>query len=178
MDQDPVARAQALGTRRADRELSSPRAEAHYQMFLNSTYALAFFGPGFCDLNPALKNILLGLALFTRDIFRFPGLLLPQPHHLRPSNHEQNFHNLTQNDPPNPTYNISHDWRAADLGRMFSNFGVLKVYVPNKLNKRQWKFGFVHFEATINKGLLLQDLNSIWIGTYKMRVNMESYRKK
>lgn len=71
------------------------------------------------------------------------------------------------------------DWRAADLGRMFSNFGkVLKVYVPNKLNRRQWKFGFVHFEATINKGLLLQDLNSIWIGTYKMRVNMESYRKK
>ncbi|MCI59636.1 RNA recognition motif, partial [Trifolium medium] len=60
-----------------------------------------------------------------------------------------------------------------DLWKKFARFGrVGEVYIPSKLDKRGNKFGFVKFKEVKNIVELCVQLQEIWCGNFKLRVNV------
>ncbi|GJU06928.1 RNA-directed DNA polymerase, eukaryota [Tanacetum coccineum] len=52
------------------------------------------------------------------------------------------------------------------------------VYIARKLSKIGKRFGFVRFIEMENQQKLLEDLNQIWIGSYKLFASMARFEKK
>ncbi|MCI53565.1 hypothetical protein A2U01_0074812, partial [Trifolium medium] len=55
---------------------------------------------------------------------------------------------------------------------------VGEVYVPKKLDKQGRRFGFVKFREVRDGGELLSQLGHIWLGTYKLRVNLSRFNRE
>ncbi|KAL8504197.1 hypothetical protein ACS0TY_022799 [Phlomoides rotata] len=57
---------------------------------------------------------------------------------------------------------------------------VIDIFCPKKRDKREMHFGFVRFldRATIDKEKLMEDLNNLWIGSYKIRVNPPRFKRE
>ncbi|MCI43664.1 hypothetical protein A2U01_0064902, partial [Trifolium medium] len=54
---------------------------------------------------------------------------------------------------------------------------VGEVYIPNKVDKQGRRFGFVKFREVEDVVELLRRISDIWVGTFKLRVNLSKFRK-
>ncbi|KAL8521976.1 hypothetical protein ACS0TY_012213 [Phlomoides rotata] len=65
------------------------------------------------------------------------------------------------------------------LRSCFNEVGlVVDLFIPQKKDKRGNPFGFVRFEMVADEVKLLEDLNNIWIGSYKIRASFPRYGRK
>jgi len=65
-----------------------------------------------------------------------------------------------------------------DLWKVFQRWGrVLDVFISRKLNARNQRFGFVRFHGVTDVFCLEKELEAIWIGTWKLHVNLPKYRR-
>jgi hypothetical protein len=73
-------------------------------------------------------------------------------------------------------HNFSEEVTMADLWKIFLKFGrAWDIYIPQKLDKRGCRFGFVKFlDVYYVKDLLLR-LEEVWWGTYKLRFKLAKY---
>jgi hypothetical protein len=73
--------------------------------------------------------------------------------------------------------NFSGEVTVMDLWEEFGRFGrVGEVYIPKKLDKQGRRFGFVKFRVR-DAGELLARLEDIWLGSFKLRVNISRFAK-
>jgi RNA recognition motif-containing protein len=62
------------------------------------------------------------------------------------------------------------------LRRVFGGFGrVRDIFIPSKLTKLGQRFGFVRFKNVIEVNVLLAKLQEVWIGSFKLRVNVSKF---
>jgi len=72
--------------------------------------------------------------------------------------------------------NFPEHFMERDLWKVFQRWGrVLDVFVSRKLNARKQKFGFVRFQGVNDVYSLERKLDAIWIGTWKLQVNLPKY---
>jgi len=65
-----------------------------------------------------------------------------------------------------------------DLWKVFQRWGrVLDVFISRKLNARKQRFSFVRFQGVNDAFSLERELDAIWIGTWKLQVNIPRYRR-
>jgi len=65
-----------------------------------------------------------------------------------------------------------------DLWKFFQRWGrVLDVFISRKLNARNQRFGFVRFHGVADFFCLERELDTIWIGMWKLQVNLPKYRR-
>ncbi|MCI44762.1 endonuclease/exonuclease/phosphatase family protein, partial [Trifolium medium] len=63
-----------------------------------------------------------------------------------------------------------------ELWKLFAKYGrVGEVYIPNKLDIRGNKFGFVKFKEVKEVEELSNNLEDVWIGSYKLRINLSRF---
>ncbi|ESW18232.1 hypothetical protein PHAVU_006G023800, partial [Phaseolus vulgaris] len=75
--------------------------------------------------------------------------------------------------------NFPEHFMERDLWKVFQRWGrVLDVFVSRKLNARNQKFGFVRFQGVNDVRSLERELDAIWIGTWKLQVNLSMYQRK
>ncbi|ESW34080.1 hypothetical protein PHAVU_001G122700 [Phaseolus vulgaris] len=75
--------------------------------------------------------------------------------------------------------NFPEHFLERDLWKVFQRWGrVLDVFVSRKLNARNQKFGFVGFQGVNDVFSLERELYAIWIGTWKLQVNLPKYQMK
>lgn len=69
--------------------------------------------------------------------------------------------------------NFPDDWDEQALWKMFLPWGkVIDGYIPRKRDKWGKRLGFVRFIYVQNSKVLEKELDQIWIGTFKLRVNL------
>jgi len=54
----------------------------------------------------------------------------------------------------------------------------MDVFISNKLNSRKQRFGFVGFQGVADVYFLERSLDVIWIGTWKLQVNLPKMKGK
>ena len=65
-----------------------------------------------------------------------------------------------------------------DLWKVFQRWGrVLDVFISRKLNSRNRRYGFVRFQGVEDAYALEKKLDAIWIGTWKLQVNIPKYSR-
>ncbi|KAK6129156.1 hypothetical protein DH2020_037088 [Rehmannia glutinosa] len=74
--------------------------------------------------------------------------------------------------------NFPEYWGSADLKEVFSRYGTVKdIFIPNKRDKLGKKFGFVRFSRVKDDKETVKALEGIWIGSFKLRVNIPKYNR-
>ncbi|MCH80358.1 RNA recognition motif [Trifolium medium] len=74
--------------------------------------------------------------------------------------------------------NFSEEALAGDLWKKFARFGrVGEVYIPQKLTKWGCRFGFVKYKEVKNVVELERSLGDVWMGTFKLRINLSRFAK-
>jgi RNA recognition motif-containing protein len=69
--------------------------------------------------------------------------------------------------------NFPEDVQVVELWSLFAKHGrVGEVYVPNKRDKRGQRFGFVKFKDVKNIEALNDRLGDVWMGSFKLKVNL------
>jgi hypothetical protein len=69
--------------------------------------------------------------------------------------------------------NFPEETHVMELWSLFAKHGrVGEVYVPQKRDKRGNRFGFVKFKEVKNLEALCERLEDVWLGSYKLRVNL------
>jgi hypothetical protein len=65
-----------------------------------------------------------------------------------------------------------------DLWGLFNKFGrVGEVYIPNKLDKKGQRFGFVKFKEVSNAKELEGRLGDVWWDSFKLRINLSRFNR-
>jgi RNA recognition motif-containing protein len=74
--------------------------------------------------------------------------------------------------------NFPKETKVTELWSKFSRFArVGEVYIPNKLDKQGCRFGFVKFKDVKDAVELLRRISNIWLGSFKIRVNLAKFHK-
>ncbi|GAU45310.1 hypothetical protein TSUD_300390 [Trifolium subterraneum] len=74
--------------------------------------------------------------------------------------------------------NFPHTEDVVGLRKTFGSFGRIgDLFIPSKRTKFNQRFGFVRFRAVWDVDELLLKLQDIWLGTYKLRVNIAKFRR-
>jgi hypothetical protein len=74
--------------------------------------------------------------------------------------------------------NFPEETLAVDLWKLFARFGrVGEVFIPKKLNRWGERFGFVKYMEVKEVAELSRRLGDVWVGTYKLRVNLSRFAK-
>jgi hypothetical protein len=74
--------------------------------------------------------------------------------------------------------NFPEDAKVSQLWSKFARFGRIgEVYIPKKLDKQGRRFGFVKFRDVRDAWELLSRMDDIWMGTYKLRINLSRFNK-
>jgi hypothetical protein len=74
--------------------------------------------------------------------------------------------------------NIPEEVQVMELWSIFAKQGrVGEVYMPKKRDKRGNRFGFVKFKEVKNVEALSSRLEDLWVGTYKIRINLSRFRR-
>jgi hypothetical protein len=74
--------------------------------------------------------------------------------------------------------NFPEEATATELWSKFGRFArVGEVYIPNKLDKQGRRFGFVKFRDVKDAVELLRKISNIWLGSFKIRVNLSKFNK-
>jgi RNA recognition motif-containing protein len=72
--------------------------------------------------------------------------------------------------------NFPEETMVVDLWRVFAKYGrVGEVYVPNKVDKWGWRFGFAKFLEVQNVEELSSKLEEVWCGSFKLKVNLSRF---
>lgn len=65
------------------------------------------------------------------------------------------------------------------LWKVFEKIGVVRdVFCPKKIDKKGKAFGFVRFEGLNEEETLLEKLNGIWIGSFKIRAFVPRFKRE
>jgi hypothetical protein len=63
-----------------------------------------------------------------------------------------------------------------ELWKLFAKYGrVGEVYIPSKLDKRGNEVGFMKLTEVKSIEALSSKLQEVWIGTYKLRINLSEF---
>jgi hypothetical protein len=74
--------------------------------------------------------------------------------------------------------NFPEDAKVNVLWSKFARYGrVGEVYVPKKLDKQGKRFRFVKFREVRNTEELLSRLGDVWLGSFKLRVNLSRFNR-
>ncbi|GAU38294.1 hypothetical protein TSUD_157790 [Trifolium subterraneum] len=74
--------------------------------------------------------------------------------------------------------NFPEDVQVVDLWPRFARFGrVGDVYIPPRVDKQGKRFGFVKFREVGDAVQLLRSLSNIWIGSFKLRINLSKFQR-
>ena len=74
--------------------------------------------------------------------------------------------------------NFPFDLKETDLWKIFRRWGrVSDVFISRRLNIKKQRFGFVRFQGVQNIRELENQLNTIWIGSWKLYANRPKYNK-
>jgi hypothetical protein len=72
--------------------------------------------------------------------------------------------------------NFPEELLVVDLWRVFAKYGrVGEVYVPNKVDRRGRRFGFAKFLEVLNVEELSRQLEEVWCGSFKLKVNLSRF---
>jgi hypothetical protein len=72
--------------------------------------------------------------------------------------------------------NFPEELTTLELWKKFARFArVGEVYIPNKVDKQGQRFGFVKFREVGDAVELLRRISNIWIGSFKLRVNLSKF---
>ncbi|MCI13704.1 RNA-binding protein 25-like, partial [Trifolium medium] len=72
--------------------------------------------------------------------------------------------------------NFPDETQVMELWTLFAKHGrVGEVYIPQKRDKRGNRFGFVKFKEVKNLEALSGRLEDVWLGSYKIRVNLSGF---
>ncbi|MCH92888.1 endonuclease/exonuclease/phosphatase family protein, partial [Trifolium medium] len=72
--------------------------------------------------------------------------------------------------------NFPHTENLLGLRKVFGSFGrVGDIFIPAKKNKFGQRFGFVRFKVVSDVDVLLDKLQDIWLGKFKLRVNVSRF---
>ncbi|KAK2384354.1 putative serine/arginine-rich splicing factor protein [Trifolium repens] len=72
--------------------------------------------------------------------------------------------------------NIPEEVQAMELWSLFAKHGrVGEAYIPKKRDKRGSRFGFVKFKEVKSVEALNSRLEDLWMGTYKIRINLSRF---
>ncbi|KAF1890247.1 hypothetical protein Lal_00025580 [Lupinus albus] len=75
--------------------------------------------------------------------------------------------------------NIPESHGISEMWTVFSKWGsVGDVIIPQKRDKRGNRFGFVRFKQTDEDDKLLKSLEQVWIGNYKIKINIPRFKRK
>jgi hypothetical protein len=75
--------------------------------------------------------------------------------------------------------NFPDEVQAMELWALFAKHGrVGEVYIPNKRDKWGNRFGFVIFKEVKSVESLSSRLDDVWVGSYKIRVNLSRFGRK
>ncbi|MCI28908.1 endonuclease/exonuclease/phosphatase family protein, partial [Trifolium medium] len=75
--------------------------------------------------------------------------------------------------------NFPDDVKAVDLWPRFARYArVGEVYIPAKVDKQGRRFGFVKFREVKDAIELLRRVSNIWIGTFKLRINLSKFERR
>ncbi|GKV14959.1 hypothetical protein SLEP1_g25757 [Rubroshorea leprosula] len=75
--------------------------------------------------------------------------------------------------------NFPKDWSYAEMWMTFSKFGrVFDIYSPSRRSKKGYRFGFVRFLDVKNTKELERRLDQIWVGEFKLWVNIPRFRNE
>ncbi|KAK7328517.1 hypothetical protein VNO77_22626 [Canavalia gladiata] len=76
-------------------------------------------------------------------------------------------------------YITNVNFEAKDMWGVFKCWGrVWDVFMPTKRNSKCQRFGFVRYMDVGNGRALKNELNNVWIGSYKVRVNVSKFDDK
>ncbi|ESW33659.1 hypothetical protein PHAVU_001G088300, partial [Phaseolus vulgaris] len=74
--------------------------------------------------------------------------------------------------------NFPFDIKELDLWRIFRRWGrVSDIFISRRLNIKKKRFGFVRFQGVQNFRELENHLNTIWIGSWKLKANRPKYNR-
>ncbi|GJX88358.1 RNA-directed DNA polymerase, eukaryota [Tanacetum coccineum] len=74
--------------------------------------------------------------------------------------------------------NFPEHTTAKELWRLCKQYGnVIDVFIPNKRSKLGKRFGFVHFIKILDVERLVKNLCTIWIGKFKLHVNIARFSR-
>jgi hypothetical protein len=74
--------------------------------------------------------------------------------------------------------NFPVEVKTMELWGLFNKFGkVGEVYIPNKLDKKGHRFGFVKFKEVTNTKALESRLDNVWWESYKLRINLSRFNR-
>ncbi|CAI9264957.1 unnamed protein product [Lactuca saligna] len=92
----------------------------------------------------------------------------------------QEDHNLTKSMATSFFFqNFPEDWDEKALWQTFQRYGtIVDLYLARKRNIKNKRFGFVRFIRIENISEFERKLNGIWIGNYKLRVNLARFQRK
>ncbi|KAJ9558649.1 LOW QUALITY PROTEIN: hypothetical protein OSB04_013263 [Centaurea solstitialis] len=75
-------------------------------------------------------------------------------------------------------HNFPEHMEECELWKMFRKKGhVVDVFIPRKRSTFGKKFGFVRFLGIHDQSKLVEELNDIWLGNYRLRVNVAKYNR-
>jgi hypothetical protein len=88
------------------------------------------------------------------------------------------FHHLDRITTPFYFTNFPDNVKVMDLWGLFNKFGrVGEVYIPNKLDKKGQRFGFVKFKEVSNAKELEDRLGDVWWDSFKLRINLSRFNR-
>jgi len=75
--------------------------------------------------------------------------------------------------------NFPHEYAERDMWKIFQRWGkVADVFISRRLNSGNRRFGFVSFQGVVDAHALERRLDAIWIGLWKLRVNLPKFSRK
>jgi hypothetical protein len=75
--------------------------------------------------------------------------------------------------------NVPEEAQVVELWSLFAKHGrVGEVYIPKKRDKWGNRFGFVKYKEVKSVEALSSRLEDVWVGTYKLRVNLSRFSRK
>jgi RNA recognition motif-containing protein len=93
--------------------------------------------------------------------------------------HKGYIHNVDRSSISFFVSNFPEDCNADDLWKVFGRFGRLgDVYIPNKVDKWGKRFAFVKFREDKEVEALINRLDDVWLGTFKLRVNRARFQRR
>jgi RNA recognition motif-containing protein len=74
--------------------------------------------------------------------------------------------------------NFPMEAKVVELWSLFNKFGkVGEVYIPNKLDKKGQRFGFVKFKEVTDAREMEARLENVWWESYKLRINLSRFNR-
>ncbi|GJT86069.1 glucose-methanol-choline oxidoreductase, FAD/NAD(P)-binding domain protein [Tanacetum coccineum] len=74
--------------------------------------------------------------------------------------------------------NFPDSFSAKDLFKTCSQYGyVVDAYIPNKRSKNGKRFGFVRFIKVFNAERLVNNLCTLWVGSYRLHANIVKFQR-